>query len=259
MKEPPIQFQTNAEGTTHEWKSASKWPLPEAARRSLFFQAGPSGSVSSMNDGRLALDSPRKESGADPYTVDASTTSGKKTRWTNTVGGEFAYPDMTANDIKGLTYTTETITEDLNVTGHPILHLWIDSTAADGDFIAFLEEIDSKGFSRYVSEGCLRASHRALSRPPYDNLGLPYHRSARKDAAPLVPGKPSELVFDLLPISNIFNTGNRLRVTIVCADKDNLETPVVNPAPRVTVFRNIKYASRLDLPVVPSKKTRTPG
>jgi hypothetical protein len=249
MNEAPIQFQTNIEATTRIWRTTDRWPLPETRTQSYFFQSGPSESVSSVNDGRLTTDAPRDGTGLDYYTVDYTSTSGQKTRWDNTVGGDFDYSDMTANDIKGLTYTTAPLVEDLDVTGHPILHLWISSTASDGDFIGFLEEIDSKGISRYISEGCLRASHRALEQPPYENFGLPYHRSAEKDITPLVPGQAAELIFDFLPVSNIFNAGNRLRVTIVCADKDNLETPAITPAPRLTIFRNAKAPSRLDLPV----------
>lgn len=251
MNEAPIQFQTNIEATTRIWRTAARWPLPETKTQSYFFQSGPSGSVSSVNDGRLTTDSPREGTGEDCYIVDYSSTSGQKTRWDNTVAGDFDCSDMTACDVRGLTYTTAPLAEDMEITGHPILHLWISSSAEDGDFIAFLEEIDSKGVSRYVSEGCLRASHRALGRPPYENFGLPYHGSAKKDILSLIPSIPTELVFDLLPTSTVFNAGNRLRVTIVCADKDNLETPVANPAPRIAVFRNAKAASRLDLPIIP--------
>jgi putative CocE/NonD family hydrolase len=249
-REPRISFQTRVRAAERLWRSTDRWPLSDAKLRSYYFQAGPSGSVHSANDGALTPQPPANGTGQDLYAVDFSATSGRTTRWFNVVGAEFDYPDMTANDRKGLTYTTEPLGEALDVTGHPILHLWLSSTAEDGDFIAFLEEVDTKGFSRYVSEGCLRASHRATGRPPYDNLSLPYHQSGWKDLTPLVPGEPAELVFDLLPVSTIFNAGDRLRVTVVCADRDNLETPATNPQPLVTVYRNSKAASRLDLPVV---------
>ena len=259
MKEPPIRFQTSLGDATRVWRAAAAWPPPDSRLRSYFFHAGPSGSVLSANDGTLAVQPPAEREGQDLYTVDYSATSGPTTRWSNVVGERFDYPDMAPNDRKGLTYTTEPLAQGLEVTGHPILHLWLSSTAEDGDFIAYLEEVDAKGFSRYVSEGCLRASHRAVSQPPYDNLGLPYHRSDARGLAPLVPGRPTELVFDVLPLSTVLNAGNRLRVTIVCADKDNLETPAVTPPPRVAVYRNATAASRLDLPVaVPGRHRIAP-
>ncbi len=257
MEEPRVSFQTRVRAAERVWRTTDTWPLPESKLRSYFFHAGPSGSVHSANDGTLTIKTPTDGGGQDLYAVDFSATSGRATRWSNVVGGELDYPDMTANDGKGLTYTTAPLAEDLEVTGHPVLYLWLSSTAEDGDFIAYLEEVDPKGFSRYVSEGCLRASHRAVRQAPYDNLGLPYHRSDGKDLAPLVPGEPTELVFDVLPVSTVFGAGNRLRVTIVCADKDNLETPATSPPPRVTIFRNAKAASRLDLPVLVHSQLQT--
>lgn len=248
-REPPIWYQTRTGPSTRVWRSADHWPLPSVKVSAYFFQAGPSGSVHSSNDGALTAEAPADGGGRDLYAADASTTSGPGSRWHNTVGGEFGYPDMTANDSKGLTYTTAPLAGNLEVTGHPILHLWVSSTAADGDFIAFLEEVDPKGFSHYVSEGCLRASHRAVDVPPYANLGLPYHGSAAKELVSLVPGEPTELIFDLLPVSRVFGSGSRLRVTIVCADRDNLDTQVTTPPPVITVLRNARNGSRLDLPV----------
>lgn len=250
MKEPPIRFQTNIEATSRVWRTADRWPLPEANSLRYFFNSGPSGSVSSVNDGRLTVDPPGDVKGEDSRTADYSATSGRKTRWDCTVSGDYDYPDMTDNDKKGLTYTTAPLASDLEITGHPILHLWAGVTVEDGDFIAYMEEVDAKGFSRYISEGRLRASHRALSEPPYENFGLPYHGSGAKDVRPLEPGRPAELVFDFLPVSNVFNSGHRLRVAIACADKDNLETPALDPAPTVTVMRNGKFASYIDLPVI---------
>ena len=168
----------------------------------------------------------------------------------NAVGGGFQYPDMTENDKKALTYTTGPMTEDLEVTGHPVVHLWISSTAEDGDLFVYLEEVDAEGFSHYITEGTLRASHRALHEPYYDNLGLPYHKSHEEDVITLTPGEPVELVFDMQPTSNIFDAGNRMRVTIACADKDNASTPELNPSPTVSVYRNKKLASYVSLPVV---------
>ena len=254
--EPPIQYQTRIEGSERIWRSSDRWPLPETKVQSYFFNAGSSGSIASVNDGKLAADIPREKQGRDSYTVNFTTTSGLSTRWDNGVSGNFDYPDMVFNDAKALTYTTEPLAEDIEVTGHPVLHLWIDSTAVDGDFIVYLEEVDAKGFSRYVSEGCLRASHRVLSGSPYDDLGLPYHGSLRAEAVPLTPGQPAELVFDLLPVSNVFNAGNRIRIAVVCADRDNLETTAVDPAPQIGLYRNSKFASRLDLPVVIRKAAK---
>jgi putative CocE/NonD family hydrolase len=250
MDEPPIRYQVMNAPKDNEWRTANEWPLPEQKLTKYYFEEGPSGSVNSANDGVLSLDSPPNESGKDEYLVDYSTTTGTATRWDNAVGGGFDYPDMTENDRKGLTYTTEALAEDVEVTGHPVVCLWVSSTATDGDFFVYLEEVDGEGVSFYVSEGTLRASHRALNEPYYDNLGLPFHRSHEEDVAKLEPGEPAELYFDLQPTSNVFNAGNRIRITITCADKDNALTPELSPPPTVSVYRNTQHTSYISLPVI---------
>jgi len=250
MTEPPIRYQVMIAPKKNEWRTTEKWPLPTETPKNFYFHGAPSGSVKSVNDGILNTKHPSEISGEDNYTVDYTTTTGQATRWDNAVGGGFEYPDMTANDQKGLTYTSEPLTEDLEVTGHPVIHLWASSTAADGDFFVYLEEIDGQGFSHYLSEGTLRASHRALHEPYYDNLGLPFHRSHKEDVATLKPGEIAELVFDLQPTSNVFNAGHRIRITLTCADRDNASTPELSPPPTVTVFRNTEHASFISLPVI---------
>ena len=250
MQEPRIRYQTNIEASSRTWRNTDGWPMPGGKTMTFYFASGTSGSGVSAPDGRLTVDPPRDGSGEDVLNADPSATSGRTTRWNNTAGGDFGYSDMASNDGKGLAFTTAPLAGDLEITGHPVLHLWISATGRDADFVAYLEEVDDEGVSRYVSEGCLRASRRALSNPPYANFGLPFHRGAAKDVRPLVPGRLEELVFDLLPVSNVFNRGRRLRVSILRADANNLETIKADPRDVVRIYRNAKAASRLVLPAV---------
>ncbi len=250
MDEPPIAYHVMKAPKNNEWRTAYHWPLPEEKPTKYYFLEGPSESVQSVNDGILSKESPSGTAGKDDYSVDYTTTTGQATRWDNAVGGGFKYPDMRENDEKALTYTTAPLSEDLEITGHPVVHLWISSTATDGDFFAYIEEVDANGVSHYVTEGAMRASHRALHEPYYDNLGLPFHRSHEEDVATLTPGEPVELVFDVQPTSSVFNMGNRVRITISCADKDSAQTPELSPPPVVTILRNSEHASYILLPVI---------
>lgn len=250
MDEPPIYYHVMNAHKDNEWRSANEWPLVEERRIKYYFHEGPSQSVASVNDGFLDVRLPEAAAGEDRYTVDYSTTTGKTTRWDNAVGGGFGYPGMTPNDKKALTYTTQALDRDVEITGHPEVHLWVSSTAEDGDFFAYLEEVDAEGVSHYISEGALKASHRALHDPPYDKLGLPYHRSYKEDIVELIPGERTELRFDLHPTSNVFNAGHRIRLTITCADKDNAATLELSPPPAVTVYRNREHPSYVILPII---------
>jgi hypothetical protein len=113
-----------------------------------------------------------------------------------------------------------------------------------------LEEVDSQGYSHYLTEGMLRASCLMVAEPPYDNLGLPFHPVLEKDIRELSLDEPAELVFDLHPIMNVFEKGNRIRVTVTCADRGNTELYKMEPIPTIKLHRNEKYPSKIQLRIV---------
>ncbi|UCH07952.1 MAG: CocE/NonD family hydrolase, partial [Deltaproteobacteria bacterium] len=137
--------------------------------------------------------------------------------------------------------------------GRPIVHLWISSDAQDLDVFVYLEEVDRKGKSNYITEGTLRASHRKLSHAPFNNLGLPYHSHYQSDLTPIPAGEPVELAFSLLPTSYQFPKGSRIRIAVVCADADNFDTPVIDPAPKLQLLRGMNHPSFIQLPVAQSR------
>jgi putative CocE/NonD family hydrolase len=253
MSEAPIYYYTMGEGKNSGWHSAWQWPLPEQKLTNYYFDGAKAGSVDSVNDGSLSLALPAPTPGVDEVQVDYSTTLGKGTRWA--AGYDLMspiYPNtLMFNDEKGLTYTTPPLTSEVEVTGHPVVHLWVTSSAKDGDFFVVLEDVSEARYSKYVTEGALRASHRAVSTAPYNNLGLPYHRSNAEDIADL-PDQPVELVFDLIPTSYIFAPGHRIRVTITGADKDTALTPQLDPPPTVHLYRGAEHASTIVLPIIPN-------
>jgi uncharacterized protein len=231
------------------WKSSAVWPPANHDSMRLYFAAGHSGTVNSVNDGMLKAQAPSAPELFDRYIVNYETTSGKKSRW-QAINWARDYPAMRANDARGLTYTTAPLPADVVATGHPVLHLWLATDAPDLDAFAYLEEVvDRTGTSAYVTEGNLRASHRKLGTPPFDNLSLPYHSHERSDAATIPTGQPVELAFSLLPTSHVFRAGNRIRVTVTFTDADNFDTPVIQPAPRVRLLRDAAHASFIDLHV----------
>lgn len=240
MDEAPITYYVMGASGKTAWRTATQWPLPETQPTAYYFQPS----------NLLSLETPA-EAGQDDYTIDYTTTTGRSTRWSNGYGGDFHYPNMAANDEKGLAYTSEPLTADLEVTGHPVIHLWVTNTTDDADFYVYLEEVNQNGVSLYITEGVQRASHRATTDAPYNMMGLPYHRSFEEDIAPLPAGEPVELVFDLYPTSNVFDSGNRIRVTITGADADNYEVLTLDPPPTVSIYRSAEYASYIELPVIP--------
>ncbi|HJX27642.1 MAG TPA: CocE/NonD family hydrolase, partial [Thermoanaerobaculia bacterium] len=223
MREDPVHYYVMGAPKDRAWRSAPTWPLPQEKRTAYWFGS----------NGSLGTEAPRARGAKDEFTVDYTASIEPNPRWSL----EREFPELSANDAKGLTYTTPPLTAPLEVTGHPVVHLWLSSSAPDADLFVYLEEVDEKGSSRYVTEGMLRASNRATADPGYNLLGLPYHRGLKSDRADLPPGQPVELVIELFPTSTLFQAGHRLRVTITGADKANARTPEQNPPPRLSVWR----------------------
>jgi len=236
--EPRVHYFTMVEG---RWKAADTWP-PPAATLSYYLAA----------DRGLGLDPPACESSADEYVVDQTAGTGEHSRWRTqlTIGEAVRYPDRSAQDAKLLTYTSEALDHPLEVTGHPVITLFVTSTASDGTFFVYLEDVDARGHIAYVTEGQLRAIHRRLSDAPAPyRQTVPYRTFKRSDAQPLVPCGTAELTFDLLPTSYLFQPGHRIRIAIAGADASHFAILPGGP-PIVRVYRSRLHASRIDLPVI---------
>ncbi len=244
MDEPPIVYCVMDAPADSMVRWVHQWPPPEARPTTYYLGGGPSRSIDLVNDGRLSRSA--SERGSDSYQADYTTTSGSRTRW---MPGSPQYGDMVANDRKALTYRTEPLSRDIEIVGHPVLQLWIQCSADDIDLFAYLEEVDASGRSHYITEGCLRASHRNASPASHKRLGLPYHRSFEQDVTRL-SGEPVRLVFDLHPTAKRFKVGHRIRVAITCADRDSHQHIQHDLAPTLTVLREARYRSHLVLPVI---------
>ena len=176
--------------------------------------------------------------------------------------------------------TSRPLEQDTEVTGHPIVHFWVSSTADYGDFFVYLEDVDEKGEAYYITEGKLRAGFAGLV-PQEDMLpsearidvlpDLPYHGFKDSDYVKgiFAGGNIVELTFDLFPTSWVFKKGHRIRVPIACADWPTFDlhprlslrndpNDPVDIVPTVIVYRDAKHPSRIELPVIVAKDQRNP-
>jgi uncharacterized protein len=141
------------------------------------------------------------------------------------------------------------LSQDMEVTGHPVMTLWIKTDANDTDVTARIDDVAPDGSTRsYQMLGRLRASHRALATAPYNNLGLPWSTHKAADAQPIADESPAKLQFELLPMSYIFKTGHKVRVTVTFADPERRAS-----APAVSVLIGGSTPSALTLPLIPSR------
>jgi len=219
MREHAVTYYTYNDKPGSEWKTSPTWPLRNEKRTAYYLSAG-----SLSKDKSSATGSSAKP-------VDYAVTDA--TFWTS-----------------GMTFVTEPLAADTEVTGHSVLNLWLQTTATDADVIARLDDVAPDGTHRYVSvEGRQRASLRATKRAPYNNLGLPWHPYTEASRQLLEAGKPVEVSFDLFATSYVFKAGHRIRLTLQFADAR--ATPKLDPAPTVTVLHDKTMPSTLVLPIIP--------
>ena len=233
-----VEYYTLGE---NQWKTTREWPLPETDMQRLYLSV----------DHQLSRVEPEQETACDIYQVDPGTSTGLNNRWYCQLQHPVLFNDRQKEDKKLLTYDTPPLEDDIEITGHPVVTLFIRSTATDGQFFAYLETVDPYGRVRLLTEGQLRALHHKVSdkTPPYTMFG-PYHSLKKKDAEPLIPGEVAEIAFDLYPISILLKKGQRIRLAIAGADKDTFAPIAGCENPEITVERNSVYASYVDLPII---------
>jgi len=260
-KDPPVLiYNINGDG----WRQENEWPLARQQDFKLY-----------LAENLDFADSPGAE-GSDAYRTELSHDrrygSNLSSRWT-ALGGTppDGVPDMTNQDESSLCYSSAPIENDLEVTGHPTVRLWVSSDADCGDFYVYLEDVDKNGRSLMVSEGQLRAGwHELHDNNLMTDCGidikpkLPWHgyEKAQWDEKALADGRVIELVIDLQPISWLFRKGHRIRLAISGANWPDFSlNPTLSPAndpraadnlkPTIRVHRGSQYPSVLELPAIP--------
>ena len=167
--------------------------------------------------------------------------------------------DMTkCVDEKGLTFTSAPFfpVYENELTGIPSIDIWVTSTANDGDFLVYIEEVKADGTSKFITEGQMRASHRK-SEPneAWDAVGATYHSSMEADCKKMLElgmsKEPVNLKFALEPTSYVFGRGSRIRLTITCADMNAYQHPMYEKElPTIELYRGGDKASSISLPFV---------
>jgi putative CocE/NonD family hydrolase len=142
--ESSITYYTLGAGT---WQTTSTWPPAGGETQTWHFAEG----------GMLVSVPPTGQGGADAYAVDFTASTGEDSRWHTPLGGDVIYPDRREEDQKLLTYTSGPLTADLQITGNPVVNLYVSSTATDGAFFVYLEDVAPDGTVTYITEGILQA------------------------------------------------------------------------------------------------------
>lgn len=135
--------------------------------------------------------------------------------------------DNRVNEQDAWNFTTAPFAEDTKIFGAGNLRLWIRSTAADAQLVAFLTDVSPDGLSTQVSFGQLIASHRKLVETPCetevvldcsvytgDELIQPWHSYTQEDQESLTPGELYEVHIEINPAFMEIKTGHQLRLSV---------------------------------------------
>jgi putative CocE/NonD family hydrolase len=246
---PNVEYVVKNTGVT---RTCETWPPPGARKETLYLASGPTGSVSSLNDG--ALTNAPQPAGTTAYDY-------PQPCW---VLGVVAVGADGPDPARGvLTFTTEPLEHDVELAGSGKLMLHISTTGTDTDVIVKLSEQFAQSDAeraagkqpRYTiaTKGWLRASHSFERHPTLDSEEMAYY--AHERAIPLVPGEVYELEVPLQPIAYRFRKGNRIRLEIANGDSqftDGLFAHAYRPdkVGSDTIYHDAARPSRLVLPVV---------
>jgi uncharacterized protein len=159
-------------------------------------------------------------------------------------------PLSARNDV--LVFQTEPLTEDIEVTGRLIVHLWASSDATDTDFTAKLIDVYPPnsdfpaGVDLNVADSIVRARY----------------RESLEHAVLMKPGTVYPFTIEMYPTSLVFKKGHRIRVDVSSSNFPHFD---VNPntgeplndnrrwAIAVnTIYHDAQHPSQIVLPVIPA-------
>ena len=234
------------------WRAEQEWP-PRAGTVEYYLRKGPSGSVTSLNDGGLSTDMPAEDEAPTSYTY-------PDWEWVN--GVAVIGSDGRVDPVRRvLTFVSAPLDADLDVAGPIVLKLFASSTAIDTQFIVKLtdqhpQDDAARGRGEQpaytpVSKGWLKASHREKDsvrstpqRPFYTHT----------NPQPLAPGEIYEFDIEVLPIAYVFKQGHRIRLELANGDSPATDGVFSHPYhPSLmgtdTIHHDGAHASRIILPV----------
>lgn len=214
------------------WRTASDWPPPNSLVP-LYLQA----------EGGLSADPPTDPEASTRYISDPH--HPMEIPGTAFLGARDARAFEQQAEVR--TFTTAPLESPVEWTGRVRAELFLESTARDTDVIVRVSDVYPDGRSILIVEYPWRARYRE---------GLDRE-------ALLEPGEVHRIAFDVGWVSQIFNAGHRIRVTIASTG-----APLYEPNPQTgepltiefpedavtatnTLHHNLKHASRILAPVPP--------
>ena len=237
MDEPPVKLCVRTSLTECSWRFENEWPITRTQYTKYYLTAQSAGGVvkDALHDVKLSTTAPAQPG---QLTYDAGPASnGRGTR------GQPA-----------LAFTTEPLTEDVEITGHINLVMWVSTETDDMDVFAYLRKVMPDGSVETAVSGMLKVSHRRLD-PKLSTPYRPYH--THDEEQKLTPGEVVPIEVDIWPTSMVFQKGSRIRIDVL--PHDGARYFGAYHLKNNTVYLGGDRASYVLLPLVPPKGGPVPN
>jgi len=233
---PRVYYYTMGENI---WKTSDVWPI-EAELKPLY-----------LSENSIADWSVSESDSFTAYTVDTTHALHGDDRWSfATSHTGVTYSDATAEDSITVIFTLAELEEDVEVTGHPQVNLYLKSATEDGSVFAYLEDVDENGNVWKVTDGQFRFVHKKLQdTPPHYEDVVPYHSYLKVDAEPMDTSKVELVSFDMLPTSHLFKKGHKIQIRLAGVDTYNFKMLYPNGG-AWEIHHDAEHPSHVELPVV---------
>jgi putative CocE/NonD family hydrolase len=228
----------------NEWRDSDVWPPAEMELTPLYLRSDGAAN-SRLGDGRLTWEKPAEDEPDDRYDYSPERPVPFITGITSAqLGGPDDYSGV---ELRGdvLVYTSEPLTEPLQLIGPIRLVLNATSSAPDTDFVGRLLDVHPTGFAQRLIDGLVRARFRE---------GFDAERL-------LEPGETVEYDIDLWHTAHVFLPGHRLRIEVTSSafpkyDRNHNTGEPLSTSTRMelahqTVHHDAARPSHVLLPVVP--------
>ncbi|HET6908379.1 MAG TPA: CocE/NonD family hydrolase [Mycobacteriales bacterium] len=261
-RQPKVAFQLQPSGP---YQYAAQWP-PAGTRFTRYYLTSGGGTgqplAGSLSVGRLATTPPGTRTTSSYFTDPLAGASMALDSYGTIAISPYVPLDQRTEDEQGLTWRTGASSRPLRLAGPIQLHLVAASSASDTDFVARLSDVAPDGSETVITEGALRASHRALD-PSRSTLGSPYHRDDKPMA--LTPGTTYAFDVAIIPTAYQLAPGHSLQLRLTTDDfptrlpadvyvnaNDPAASQITPMPPAVNTVVEARAGSWLLLPLAPA-------
>ena len=216
MDEPPVKLEIRTGGSKkpYAFRFENEWPLARTQWTKMYFS--------------IEKDRAPEESHTEGRLVSEKIATTRKISYAGSnpnkagIGSGSSAPGIGRS---GISFVTDPMEKDTEITGPLMANVWVSSTAEDMDVMVTLRNIDPAGNEVFelgqqgqpvvLTKGWLRASHRKLDAAkslPY----RPYH--AHNERLWLEPNVPVECQIEIISTCIVLKKGHQLRVDIHAQD-----------------------------------------